>query len=280
MYDKIQKHHYQLCFNTYTAWPMKFLICIFLLVACSLPVMAQQAADTQLIRLSGTVLSSDSLTPVPGVHVLNNKSKIGATTDEKGYFTISMHRSDTILFSAVGYEIYPFALDASSRSTSPLVQIKLTPRTYELEAVDVFAVPTEDQFKKNFLALDLPEEPKLQLPQIKQPKLTEGVEYMPSGGVAIVGPFSALHNKFSREAKERKKMQTITSQEYKRKSYEAKFNKQLVARVTGLKDQDLEEFMKYCKLSESLVLKAENEYEIAHAITNCYKEYKESKGMN
>lgn len=259
---------------------MKFIIYIALLFACIVSAKAQQAADTPLIRLSGTVLSSDSLTPVPGVHVLNNKSKTGATTDEKGYFTIPMHRTDTILLSAVGYEIYRFVLDVNSKSASPMVQIKLTPKTYELKAVDVFATPTEEQFKKNFLALNLPEEPKLQLPQIKQPKLTEGVEYMPSGGVAVVGPISALHNKFSREAKEKKKMQSISAQEYKRKSYEAKFNKQLVAKVTGLKEQELEEFMKYCKLSESLVLNAENEYEIALAITHCYKEYKENKGMN
>jgi hypothetical protein len=54
----------------------------------------------------------------------------------------------------------------------------------------------------------------------------------------------------------------------------------VVQRVTGLKDEKLDEFMKYCKLNESLVLNAKNEYEIAIAINNCLKEYKEMKGMN
>jgi hypothetical protein len=262
---------------------MKFsirLVLFFVTLGAWQSLLAQQSAESKLLTLSGTVLSADSLTPVAGVHVLNNKSRIGATTDTKGYFTIAMHRNDTILFSAVGYEIYHFVLDADSKSNSPLVQIKLTPKIYELKEVDVHAIPTEDQFKKDFLSLKLPDEPELQLPQIKQPKLTDGVEYMPSGGVAVVGPFSAIYNKVSREAKEKKKVQALMAQEYKKKSYEAKFNKQLVQRVTGLKDQELEEFMKYCKLSEAMVLNAENEYEVVLAINNCFKEFKETKGLN
>ncbi|QHT68658.1 carboxypeptidase-like regulatory domain-containing protein [Rhodocytophaga rosea] len=262
---------------------MKFsiqLVLLFFGIGAFLPLLAQQSAESKLLSLSGTVLSADSLKPVTGVHVLNIKSRTGATTDDKGYFSIAMHRTDTILFSAVGYEVYHFVLDPASKSNSPLVQIKLTPKIYELKEVDVRAIPTEDQFKKDFLGLKLPDEPELQLPQIKQPKLTEGVEYMPSGGVAVVGPFSAIYNKVSREAKEKKKVQALRVQEYKKKSYETKFNQQLVQRLTGLKDQALEEFMKYCKLSEAMVIQAENEYEIVIAINNCFKEFKESKGMN
>jgi hypothetical protein len=142
---------------------MKFSIRLVLLLfgvwASSLPALAQQSAESKLITLSGTVLSADSLMPVSGVHVLNNKSRIGATTDDKGYFTIAMHRTDTILFSAVGYEIYHLVLDPDSRANSPLVEIKLEPKTYELKEVDVRAIPTEDQFKKDFLAIKLPDEP-------------------------------------------------------------------------------------------------------------------------
>lgn len=241
---------------------------------------AQKADDEKLIRLSGTVLSNDSLTPVAGVHVLNNRSKLGATSNEGGYFTIPMHRTDTILFSAIGYETYQFVLETSSKSMSPLVTIKLVPKVYELKEVSVSDMPSEEQFKKDVLALKLPDEPDLDLPQIKQPKLTKGVEFGPNGGLVIPGPFSALHNKFSREAQERKKMQSLQVQEFKRKTYNARFNAQVVQRVTGLKDEQLDEFMKYCKLDESLVTNARNEYEIALAINNCLKEYKEMKGMN
>jgi hypothetical protein len=255
------------------------LVCIIVLFS-SPAALAQKSDDNELIRLSGTILSSDSLTPVAGVHVLNNRDKVGTSSNEGGYFSIPMHRTDTVLFSAVGYETYQFVLEASSRSMSPLVTIKLIPKIYELKEVSVSDMPTEDQFKKDLLALKLPDEPNLDLPQIKQPKLTEGVEFGPNGGLVIPGPFSALHNKFSREAKERKKVQVLQAQEFRNKSYNAKFNAQVVQRVTGLKDEQLDEFMKYCKLNESLVLNAKNEYEIALAINNCLKEYKEMKGMN
>lgn len=267
----------------YKKFIMKFFNYIAILIITFLATtvaVAQKADNKELIRLSGTILSSDSLTPVAGVHVLNNKSKVGATSNDGGYFTIPMHRTDTILFSAIGYETYQFVLEASSKSMSPLVQIKLVPKVYELKEVSVSDMPSEDQFKKDLLALKLPDEPDLDLPQIKQAKLTKGVEFGPNGGLVIPGPFSALHNKFSREAKERKKVQILQAQEFRNKSYHAKFNAQVVQRVTGLKDEQLDEFMKYCKLNESLVLNAKNEYEIALAINNCLKEYKEMKGMN
>lgn len=185
---------------------MKLLTCISIFIIALFGVSTAFAQNiNEVIRLSGTIISSDSLSPVQGVNVINTRNSIGVSSNDKGFFSIPIHRTDTIQFSAVGYETYRFVLDATSQSNSPLIQIKLVPKTYQLQQVDVVAMPTEKQFKKEFLALELPDEPELALPQIKQPKLMEGVDYLPTGGVGISGPFSALYNKFSREAKELKK---------------------------------------------------------------------------
>jgi hypothetical protein len=263
---------------------MKWIIVILFLgiAGIFLPDASAQAQnnDDEVLQLSGYVLASDSLVPIPDVHILNKKSRIGTTSDAKGFFQIPIHRNDTILLSAVGYESREFVLDPSSRSSNPLVTVKLISKTYVLKEVDVYALPTEEQFKENFLSLKLPEEPKLDIPGIKEPKLSKDVVFLPNGGVGVVGPFSAIYNKFSREGRELKKAQGLYAQESQKQRYDAKFNVQLVGRVTGLKDADLEEFMKYCKLPESVVLNAENEYELVLAINDCFKDYKQMKGMN
>ncbi len=262
--------------------PMKNLLSLtlyMLLLAISTLSYAQQTPQDK-VQLSGYISSTDEATPLAGVHIMNNKSRVGAISDEKGFFVIPMHRTDTILFSAVGYETYTLVLDPESQSSNPLVQIRLTLKTYQLEQVDVRAIPTETKFKKDFLALELPDQPILALPEVKGLKLAESVYTLPEGGIAISGPFSAIYSKFSREAKELKKANALFSAEARKNAYKAKFNAGLVQQVTGLKDVELEEFMKYCKLSESQVLNARNEYEIVLAINDCYKSFKETKKLN
>jgi hypothetical protein len=259
---------------------MYFRISLYILffLACT-PLFAQQPG-TNKVQLSGYILNNEDLLPIPGVHILNNKSSIGAISDDKGYFTIAMNKTDTILFSSVGYETHTLVLDASSTSTNQLVQIKLSPKTYELQQVDVRAIPTEDQFKKDFLTLDLPDQPQLALPGVKGIKLADGIYNLPTGGIAISGPFSFFYNKFSQEARELKRANVVFNADARKKAYDAKFNAQIVHRVTGLKDKELEEFMKYCKLSEAQVLNAENEYAIVLAINDCYKSFVETRKNN
>jgi hypothetical protein len=251
---------------------------LFFFFICT-QVHAQQKREDK-IQLSGYILSNENADPIPGVHVLNNQGKIGAVSDDKGYFSIAMNRTDTILFSAVGYETHTLVLDAASKAANPLVEIRLSPKTYQLQEVDVRAIPAEDKFKKDFLALELPGQPQLDLPQVKGMKLADGIYTIPTGGIAISGPFSFFYNKLSREAREIKKANTLFNAEARKRVYDAKFNAQLVQRVTGLKDQALEEFMKYCKLSEAQVLNAQNEYEIVVAINDCYKSFMETRKMN
>lgn len=261
---------------------MKFLfktVLYLLILVCSTEVFSQQQAADK-IQLSGYILNKDDSSPIPGVHILNNQSKIGAISDDKGYFIIAMSRTDSVLFSAIGFETHTFVLDASSRSVNPLVQIKLNPRTYQLQEVDVRAIPTENQFKKDFLSLQLPDQPQLALPKVRGLKLADGIYTIPTGGIAISGPFSFFYNQFSREAREIKKANTLFGTEARKKLYDSKFNAQLVQRVTGLKDKALEDFMKYCKLSEVQVLNATNDYEIVVAINDCYKSFIETNKMN
>ncbi|MDO1444825.1 carboxypeptidase-like regulatory domain-containing protein [Rhodocytophaga aerolata] len=254
-------------------------VLFILFILAAIQVNAQQQPANK-IQLSGYILNKEDAAPIPGVHVLNNKSKIGAISDDKGYFSIAMNQADTILFSAIGYETHTLILDASTNTINPLVEIRLSPKTYQLQEVDVRAIPTEERFKKDFLALELPDQPQLGLPQIRGQKLADGIYTIPTGGIAISGPFSFFYNKLSREAKEIKKANSLFSAEARKKVYDSKFNAQLVQRVTGLKDKDLEEFMKYCKLSEAQVVNAQNEYEIVVAINDCYKSFKETRNMN
>lgn len=235
-------------------------------------------AQTNQVQLSGTVIHSDSLTPVPYVNVVNKAQGMGTNANEKGAFSIRTRPGDTLVFSAIGYEMQYYALDKDSRAASPTVQIRLVPKTYELLAVDVYPYPTAEQFKKEFLTMELPDTAAhVNLPKINVPQLTKSIGYLPTGGLAISGPFSALYNKFSKEGKERRQVQALYAQQTRKQLYDSRFNADIVRRVTGLKDKELEDFMQYCKLSESKVIDADNEYEIVLAINDCYKSFKEER---
>ncbi|MCK5277962.1 MAG: carboxypeptidase-like regulatory domain-containing protein, partial [Cyclobacteriaceae bacterium] len=58
----------------------------------------------QDVTVSGTVISSDDDSAIPGVNVLIKGSSTGTTTDLDGKYTLSVPGSETFLiFSSVGY---------------------------------------------------------------------------------------------------------------------------------------------------------------------------------
>lgn len=250
---------------------LAFLISSFFLSSLA---KAQSTNQVPYIQLSGQVLSLDSLKPITDVNIINKNSGFGTSSDSKGLFIIKIHKTDTIVFSAVGYEKYSFYLDASSQANNPTIQVMMVPTSYELKEVVVRPYKSLEDFKKEFLALELPENPDLQLPQISEIKVSGSVVLPPGGGVAVVGPFSALYDRFGKKGKEQRKLQSLLAQQFDKNQYVKKFNKELVGRVTGLKDMELEEFMKYCQLSPAFV-KESNEYDIVLAINGCFKSFQE-----
>jgi TonB-linked SusC/RagA family outer membrane protein len=94
---------------------------------------------SQSTTLSGTVLNAADNTPVAGVSVVQQGSEKGTTTNNKGFFTLTVTGSKLVLvFSSVGYQAYTLTWDGTSS-----LAIKLEPEASSLQDVVVVGYGTQ-----------------------------------------------------------------------------------------------------------------------------------------
>lgn len=133
------------------------LLLIFSLTLFSLQINAQEdSLGLKVIQFSGVVVAGDSLSPVPLTTVYRSRDQRGTFTDYYGFFSIPAYVGDTITFSNVGYTkstfVIPFDLTQSRYS---IVQM-MSSDTINIPEVFIYPWPTREEFREDFLALELP----------------------------------------------------------------------------------------------------------------------------
>lgn len=231
------------------------------------------APKEEHITLSGQVVNKESGEAIPYVHIIDQTTHQGTTTDLAGKFQIKVNKTDTILFSAVGFEKDTLLLANEEIKNDYAVQILLKPSTLELAPVEIYAYKNEAAFKQAILDLNLPEE---KHPNIVIPGTHAGQPKSLTGNFALASPLTAVQNLFSKEAKELKKYQEVLSNYPREKLIREKYNRKVVEEITGLKDESLNDFMLFCHVPDDFIIKA-NEYEIVLAVNKCYKDFLKSK---
>lgn len=111
-----------------------------------------------LIQFSGVVVEGDSLHEVPFTSIIVKNSNRGTISDYFGYFSFVAKKSDTIEFTAIGFNSSEFIIpDTLTTTTYSLIQV-LHKDTIYLKTAEVFPWPSKEQFKQAFLNLDLPDD--------------------------------------------------------------------------------------------------------------------------
>ncbi len=100
----------------------------FLLMLCAIVANAQ----TKKLTITGTVLSSETSRPIPGVTVRAENAKKGVITDTAGRFTFKAEAGQTLVFSYVGFDEQAFKVTRAQD-----IRISLRVRTVENEEVVV-----------------------------------------------------------------------------------------------------------------------------------------------
>lgn len=224
-----------------------------------------QEIKTTLIQ--GKVVDAQTHTPIPGVNIYTRQ--YGTVSDIDGNFSFLLKKEDTIKFSFVGYEDHFFSLNDSILSENIEVNISLTASLQELKEVMVHSFMTEQNFKDAVIAYKLPKEKKV--------KKMAGFYYGPAKPVnpkAFTSPISFLVSKFGKQAKQERhfiKQKEIFEQQ---KYLSSKYNKDIVANITGLNGDELDDFMHFCTLSDSVIEQA-SEYDMTLVINKCLKDFNE-----
>ena len=113
---------------------MKHLVIIGIIFLSCLSLKAQN----KYFPIKGSIVSADSLAPIPQAHILSELSHFGTTSDFDGKFSIQTRRIDTLRISSVGFvtkyiNINHDSIDANNfritlqRDTIILDEIKVTP---------------------------------------------------------------------------------------------------------------------------------------------------------
>lgn len=245
---------------------LKYLL-VIVIIAFANNVNAQ-LTDTSF-RLSGKIIDKESESPIPGVHLIGSTNNNGVVSDIDGNFYLSVPNKDTLIITSIGYKSTNIIVTDSlilKALQAPLL-IPLERSLTQLDEVDVFAFKDEKDFKNAIINLKLPEDESTTL---KIPGYYYGV---PKPVKATAGsPISYLVNKFGKRGKMERKFQKAKTNDEFRFKIDSKYNKEIVSRVTGLKNEELDEFMGYCTLSDTFVTDAK-EYDIIAAITDCYEKF-------
>jgi hypothetical protein len=130
------------------------LIGIFTLYASRVQAQGEQKA----IIFTGVVVTGNSTERLPGAYIFIPKAGRGTLTNNAGYFSIPVFPGDSIVYSYVGYKtqyhIIPRNYNAETYSAIIAMQESVT----MLAEVRVYPYATEEEFKKAFLALKLPDQ--------------------------------------------------------------------------------------------------------------------------
>ncbi len=138
----------------------RFIIISILVISFSQYSAAQENEQDSLIQLSGVVMdgTNQDLIPVSFASVFITKDHRGTAADYHGFFSIVASKGDTVSFSAIGYKTVDFVVpDSLTENRYSIVQL-LTTDTFNLPETVVFPWPSRENFKLEFLAMDVTSE--------------------------------------------------------------------------------------------------------------------------
>ena len=181
---------------------MRRLIFIVLFLSCCISLHAQN----RYFPLKGKVLSSDSLSPIPDVHILSEKSYYGATSDYDGKFSMLIRKNDSLRISSIGFVTKIISVDYDSINTNNF-EITMERDTIMLQEIDVF--PYLDNHRVEEIIRQIP---------VEKPFIVKGanenigsVLYQkprenPKANI-IQNPIQSLYNRFNKKERLKRKME-------------------------------------------------------------------------
>ncbi len=109
------------------------LVAVFLLLWTGA---SAQIAERLQAEVYGSILDASDLQPIPYVNVYVRHG-YGMSSNINGYFSLSCHSGDTIIFSCIGYETVRYAVPDSLMSKPRIVGVLMTADTVMLPEVIV-----------------------------------------------------------------------------------------------------------------------------------------------
>lgn len=169
------------------------------------------AAQSRLVRVTGSVSERQTRKPMPGASVINLSTRRGVVADEQGEFDVKANSTDTLEFRAVGFAPYRLPLGGTGLSQL-IVQIKLERASVQLAGVTIREGRPEDETIRRALRnVRRQAPPPNAVKRAPRPKPLFPVDSTaPKAPVpTLENPLSLLYDQFSREGAQRRKLEEI-----------------------------------------------------------------------
>lgn len=137
---------------------LKFLISILFILLFPVKYLISQVDEGDLVQFTGIVVTADSLIPVAYTNISIKNTWRGTIADYYGYFSFVAFKSDTVVFSALGYKKGIFTIpDTITSNRYSLIQI-MASDTILLTQTVIYPWPSKEKFKEAFLKFDVPDD--------------------------------------------------------------------------------------------------------------------------
>ncbi len=214
-------------------------------------------------NINGRVLSSTDSLGIEGSHILNTTKKRISISSGLGYFTIKGDIGDTLVVSNVNYLTKQFVINTKNQ-----ISILLNPANIQLKEVLVSNIPqSEADFRKTLIEMPMQDNGKFLPFGLKAAKPMS--ETPPVYNRDVGGLKYTFSGKKVKEKVKYYKLQADLDDAILRSK---KYNREIVASITGLEDDELTNFIKYIDLDEAFITKS-TEYEITVRIQDEFEAY-------
>ncbi len=240
----------------------KYLVLIISLLIITFHVSGQDKS------VYGKVLASEDNKGMPGVNVTNKRTGYVVATNDKGDFYIRAQKGDSLIVTSVGYNNLGIKWDGVNRE--PVIFLKRS--AFTLDEIVVKDKKPENLYQEIQEFLNNPNDSRVIKRQIMRNMINTNTSLGPGLGISI----DALYDMFSKEGKNRRKLADVQFQDAKKFYAELRYNKRVVAQITHMDEENLDEFMTFCKMPEDFILRA-TDYDLTYRILSCQKEFNTSK---
>ena len=224
--------------------------------------------DPSLITLKAQLVSRGDSMGIPFAKVVYTRNRTGTTTNAGGYFSIEMLNIDSLTVSAMGFETQTVKIPRNYSENTTL-KIYMRPVVYMIREVQV----SGDKNK-----VDLNGVPTGKPTNIPNELRGDAFNKKPPVIAAFLNPLSYWQYYLSHKEIQKRKVREAVSLEKNWEMHAQNYNKRMVMMLTGLNDQQAEEFMIWFN-SKDVLPYVSTEYEVRAAIRRWFQEYKREKGF-
>lgn len=197
--------------------------------------------------------------PLQKLMIINKRTNNGIFADAEGKFSINVIQSDTLIFSAIGFQSKKICLMDSIIRKQYYIEVELLKLQYTLKEISVFGTRSLSEIDKDISKLD----------STRRSRSFSDVN-------PLASPITYLYERFSKFGKSKQKVAEWENEDLKKDILKDLFRLYIKNDIINLTEEEFDAFILYCNLSEEFIKNA-SQFELVMAIKGKFEAFEDSK---